>query len=67
MTTAPPAVETGSRPEAGSTEIGTTTGGGSETIDVRKISLLQVRMLIENLILAHSGTEPAEHIHTVIR
>lgn len=54
--------ETGSRQKAGSTEPGAASGVSGEAIDVRKISLLQIRMLFENLVLAHSGAQPAEHI-----
>ena len=62
VTAAPPIAETGSRQEEGSTEVGAATGVGGEAIDVRKISLLQIRMLIEDLFLAHSGAQPAEHV-----
>ncbi len=37
-------------------------GVSSKTVDVRKISLLQIWMLVENLVLAHSGAQPAEHV-----
>ena len=43
-------------------EVGSATSVGGVAIDVREISLLEIRMFIENLFLAHSGSQPAEHI-----
>src|ERR1700728_741984 len=62
MTAATSSVEKDSRREACSTETGTAAEVGGETIDIRKIRLLQIRMLFENPGLAHSGARPAEHI-----
>jgi hypothetical protein len=62
VTIALPIAATGSRRKAGSTEIGTAASIGGETIDVRKIRLLEVRMLIEDLVFGHSGTQPGEHV-----
>ena len=36
--------------------------GSGEAINVWKISLLQIRMLVKNLVLAHPRAKPAEHI-----
>ena len=62
MTAGATGAETGSRQRAGSTELGAASDVCVKTIDVREISLLQIRMLIENLVLAHSGTQPTKQI-----
>jgi hypothetical protein len=44
------------------TEIRPAPGIGGELVDSREISFFKVGMLVENLLLSHSGTQPAEDI-----
>jgi hypothetical protein len=54
--------EKDSRQKAGSRKQGEAAGVGCVTIDDGKVRFLEIRMLIENLVFAHSGAQPAEHV-----
>ena len=54
--------ERGFRPEAGSPSIRFAAGFGGDLVYSREVVLLEVGMLIENLLLGHSGAQPSEDI-----
>ena len=43
-------------------QIGPAAGLGGEPVDISEISFLKIRMLIQNLLFAHTGAQPSENI-----
>src|SRR5260221_2975749 len=59
---AAPSVERGSRPVTASLGVRSTPGFGGELIHGREVRLFELGMLIEDLLLAHSGAQPAQYV-----
>src|SRR5947199_407702 len=55
-------VETGSRPEAGSLEIGLAAGFCGKLVDGRKVCFLQIGVFVENLLFGHTRAKPPENV-----